>query len=133
MSIIPDSKEFRQMWADGLTARVIAAHFDVPQATVSRMAIRYSLPHRDLRSLKRHRDDTEVRVAAQKKSAQARLDKMIRRRGEGKILTTNFWTYDRDLAVFQSGGAYGAVNKLAKEWGVNSNRIMARWHVLRAG
>lgn len=111
---------FKALWRSEMTTREVAAHFGVAQGTVHRTAERLGLA---ARSVARSRDAGRVTEAPRSEDAVSLPC----------IGSTGFWTPKRDAAVIRTGGRYGNVSKLADRWGVASSRILARWHLLRAG
>lgn len=130
--VIPNDAQFAELWAGPLTTAQIGAIYGVSGCSISQAACRYDLPSRG----KGWRTDKSQAPAAVQAAVEDASDPLLARveraRARGDLPAPEFWSPDRDRAVIGAGGRYREIDRLAVRWGVAAQRIVARWHRLRA-
>jgi len=120
MGGIPNSAEFREMWADGDRVRDIAKYFGCSDSSVSRAAIRHGLPRR----LKPRPWSNKVPKTPEPAPPPPPPEPRV-------APYHGPWTAAGDGKLMSTGGKYGELCALAAKWGVTISAITARYHRVR--
>ncbi len=125
--VIEDTSAFRAMWHSDMQTREIAAHYGVRPPAVCRAAKRFGLTSR-----MRGGDWSPGSGAARDRGAQddQQSEKCL---SVPETPPHPFFTVNHDARILQTGGCWRALDALAGEWGQPVQRILARFHRLRAG
>jgi len=112
--ILSDREKFSELYASEKTLSEIAAVCGCHVASVSRAVTRYGLP------LRRRYTKRKAVVAKIKKERPCPV-----------VPGPDFWD-KRDEKIWETKGAYSALDGLARKWGCPTTRVLARWHRLRS-
>ncbi len=106
----------------------MAVAFGVQPPAIYEARKRFGLPSR-----KGGRRLPKVVVTGRDRSeAEAVIERLADRRAAGEIPVPPDWPLERDLAVLGTGGRYAEIRRLSWEFGMSFQRVLARWHVVRA-
>lgn len=116
-----DIDRLRQLWREGVPNKAIAAELGISRPYVSTLGQRLGLPRR-------------VRGGRVMEACQPRrVDEAPPIVPGADVPRPPVWSVERDGAILATRGAYAELQALARDWGIASARIVARWHLLRAG
>ena len=132
-SVDVDQARFKQLWAEGLSVRDMAAEFNLGRSQISRIAKDLALPERrpgpSNKAAPSAARSTPAPLSADARkqlinglAAGYRADALPLRGG---------WTRGRDLALAETGGVYANMADLARKWKISMQHVMARWHRMR--
>ena len=128
-----DEARFRQLWAEGVSVRDIAAEFQLGRSQISRIAGDLALPDRapkPARSASKPKGRSKPDMSPE--DAQHLRERLAKAYRAEALPLRGGWTRGRDLAVAEAAGAYEAMAVLAKRWGISMQHVIARWHRMRA-
>ena len=127
-----DREAFAKMWNRGVPAIDIARRFGVARVTVYDARRRFGLPARARGWKPKAGANSSASKDAGREAQNAALERLVRKRAAGEIPVPPGWTPDRDLAVLMSGGRYSELQRLAELFDIPMQRVVARWHIVRA-
>lgn len=145
-----DNTMFRDLWASAMKNWQIAKILGISASTLGNAGRRFGLQQRPCLRSKRLTDaanaaydlynvtgEVTPALSPDPKDPSGRVlgvpPRLVVRTRPSLPLTRGLgWSSEHDAAILTAGGSYRANARLAKQWNMQSAKVLARWHQLRA-
>ncbi len=121
-SRLQDTRAFRKMWSDGLSAADIGARVNLTQRRVADLARSYGYPARTQAGVLL---GPMPQKPAQDEPACASISCELSKQTDGR------WSAEQDAKIIAARGRYAEVSSLAKVFDRSITTVLQRWHQLR--